>query len=125
MKTEELFKTQNKNHIISLLSEFYLDTELDENSIKRIVLLLKKEKLPLSEILEINREEVYPVLAYNLISVAGIWQGFDEEDLIKEVNKYSQKTRWGKFIHNLPLFFHFGLKKEIEKEIRINFNRYQ
>jgi hypothetical protein len=124
MKTEELFKTQNKNHIIFLLSEFYLDTELDENSIKRIVLLLKKENFQLSEILEINKKEVYPVLAYNLISVAGIWQGFEEEDLIKEINKYSKKTRWGKFIHNLPLFFHFGLKKEIEKRIRINFNRY-
>jgi hypothetical protein len=125
MKTEELFKTQNKNHIIFLLSEFYLDTELDENSIKRIVLLLKKENFQLSEILEINKKEVYPVLAYNLISVAGIWQGFEEEDLIKEINKYSKKTRWGKFIHNVPLFFHFGLKKEIEKEIQINFNRYQ
>jgi hypothetical protein len=124
MKTDELFKTQNKNHIIFLLSEFYLDTELDENSIKRIILLLKKEKFSLSEILEINREQVYPVLAYNLISVAGIWQGFEEEDLIKEINKYSKKTRWGKFIHNVPLFFHFGLKKEIEKEIQINFNRY-
>jgi hypothetical protein len=125
MKTEEIIKTQNKNHIIFLLSEFYLDTELDENSMKRIIFLLKKENFQLSEILEINKKEVYPVLAYNLISVAGIWQGFEEEDLIKEVNKYSQKTRWGKFIHNLPLFFHFGLKKEIEKEIRINFNRYQ
>ena len=115
---------QNKTKIYILLSEFYLDTELDENSIKRIITDLVKEDLSLTEILEINKKEVYPVLAYNLISVAGIWQGFEEENLIKEINKYSKKTRWGKFIHNLPLFFHFGLKKEIEKRIRINFNRY-
>jgi hypothetical protein len=116
---------QNKTKIYILLSEFYLDTELDENSIKRIITDLVKEDLSLTEILEINKKDVYPVLAYNLISVAGIWQGFDEEELIKEINKYSKKTRWGKFIYNLPLVFHFGLKKEIENEIRINFNRYQ
>jgi hypothetical protein len=116
---------QNKTKIYILLSEFYLDTELDENSIKRIITDLVKEDLSLTEILEINKKEVYPVLAYNLISVAGIWQGFEEENLIKEINKYSKKTRWGKFIQNLPLLFHYSLEKAIEKEIRINFNKYQ
>lgn len=125
MAVQNINNLQNKTKIYILLSEFYLDTELDENSIKRIIDDLKKENLSLTEILEINKKDVYPVLAYNLISVAGIWQGFDENELIKEIDKYLKKNMWRKFISKLPLLFHCSLEKAIEKEIRISFNKYQ
>src|SRR5690606_21791718 len=72
------------------LSEFYLDTELQEHDFQRIPTILRESGYSMSELKRINYEEVAPVLSGNLVSTAGVWSGFDEawleEEIIKRIN---------------------------------------
>lgn len=76
------------------LSEFYLDTELNEADFKRIAEILKESGYSFRELKQINYEEVAPVVSPNTLTVAGEWSGFDEEWLIEEiVKKINQEKR--------------------------------
>ena len=61
------------------LSEFFLDTELDDAGYNRIADVLASSPYSISEMEGILRHEVYPVLIWNLRNVAGEWAGFDRE----------------------------------------------
>lgn len=63
----------------SALSEFYLDTELDERDHQGIAEVLVQSGYSVDQLEEILYREVHPVLATNLLSVAGEWAGFDAE----------------------------------------------
>ncbi|RYX80146.1 hypothetical protein EON73_05695 [bacterium] len=69
------------------LSEFYLDTELDESDILRIANILKLSGFTIEELKLINYEELAPIVSSNLLSVAGEWAGFDEVWLVSEIIK--------------------------------------
>ena len=60
------------------LSAFYLDTELHRTDFKHIATVIYKSPYNLDEVKTINKYEVFPVLQLNLLSVAGIWTGFNE-----------------------------------------------
>ena len=87
------------------LSVLYLDTELTDEDYKRIASVLHEAKLSWTEIQTINREEVAPVLVYNLLGVAGEWAGFDEEWLVAAIARrqnpptlLGSRQLWGHFI---------------------------
>ncbi len=61
------------------LSDFFLDTELDGSDYERIASVLASSPYSIQDIEDILRHEVYPVLIWNLRSVAGEWAGFDRE----------------------------------------------
>lgn len=65
------------------LSEFYLDTELQEQDYDFIYRQLKDSGKSISELKEIDLYEVFPSLQANLNSVAGEWAGFNEQWLAK------------------------------------------
>ena len=67
------------------LSDFFLDTELDEADYRRIADVLASSPYSLSDTEEILRHEVYPVLIWNLRSVAGEWAGFDRDWLRESI----------------------------------------
>lgn len=67
------------------LSNFYLDTELEEYALKSIAKKIIESPYSLKKVKEINTYELFPVLHYNLISVAGVWTGFDEDWLINRI----------------------------------------
>lgn len=69
------------------LSEFYLDTELNDADFERIAKILKDSGYSLKELKRINYEEVAPVVSQNTLSVAGEWSGFNEEWLIEKIVK--------------------------------------
>ncbi len=73
------------------LSEFYLDTELTSNELTRIHLVLVESGYSEKEILEINYNEVAPVLIANTWSTAGVWGGFDEQWVIDSITKRVNK----------------------------------
>jgi hypothetical protein len=73
------------------LSEFYLDTELQEIDFKYITEKILESPYSLEEVKQINKYEVFPILQLNLLSVAGVWAGFDEEWLIKSIIKSLNK----------------------------------
>lgn len=63
------------------ISDFYLDTELTEQDLTRKSIVFKESGLTIEEIKDINYHEVGPLLINNLKSVAGVWSGFNEEEL--------------------------------------------
>lgn len=73
------------------LSNFYLDTELEEYVLKSIAKKIIESPYSLKKVKEINTYELFPVLHYNLISVAGVWTGFDEDWLTNSIIKSLSK----------------------------------
>ena len=73
------------------LSDFYLDTELQESDFKRIAHTISESPYSIEQVKEINKYELFPVLQWNLISVAGEWAGFNEELLVKFITDSLQK----------------------------------
>lgn len=72
------------------LSEFYLDTELDDRDCERIARILCASPYTLEEIEKIYREEITPVVWLNGLSPAGVWDAFDPEWLCAEAAKRAQ-----------------------------------
>ncbi len=80
-------KLQERQPIWIALSDFYLDTELQANDFKHIASKIKESQYSLEEVKAINKTEVFPVLYANLLSVAGVWSGFEEQWLLAEIIK--------------------------------------
>ena len=81
------------------LSEFFLDTELDDTDYQRIAEVLVLSTYSIQETEEILRFEVYPVLIWNLRSVAGEWAGFNRDwlrEMIEPRLNRQPKIRWPK-----------------------------
>lgn len=78
------------------LSNFYLDKELQNHDFKFIATKIKESPYSFDEVKQIDKQEVFPVLHLNLLSVAGVWNGFDEDWLISEITKKLQKSSWFK-----------------------------
>ena len=66
-------------------SEFFLDTELDDEAIARIAGVLALSPYDDEELWNILRHEVYPACHPNLLSVAGEWAAFDDRWLMERV----------------------------------------
>ena len=67
------------------LSEFFLDTELEDCDYRRIARILAQSPYAEDELRQILRFEVYPVCHWNLWPVAGEWAGFNQEWLIASI----------------------------------------
>ncbi|MEM9075404.1 MAG: hypothetical protein AAGC43_00115 [Bacteroidota bacterium] len=121
----------NKNLEIELrkpiwlaLSEFYLDTELESADYDRIAQVLKASGLSIGQLKEIDRFEVFSVLKANLLSVAGVWTGFDEAWLYAICTKsYLKKDKpllrlknkiYHLFLRKMTKDHWFEIKKRIE-----------
>ena len=76
----------------SALSELFLDTELSDKNFESIAVRLYKTGYPLIEIERILWNEVYPILKFNLITVAGEWAYFSDEWLLLNL-KTNQKNK--------------------------------
>ncbi|ELR69601.1 hypothetical protein C900_04826 [Fulvivirga imtechensis AK7] len=70
---------ENRSQIWLAISEFYLDTELQDRDYEWIFSVFKASDLSLKELKRIDLYEVFPTLQANLLTVAGEWAGFDEK----------------------------------------------
>lgn len=82
---ENDFDIAERTPIWIALSKFYLDTELQSYEFRHIAKVIKESRFSLAEVKIMNSYEVFPVLWTNSITVAGVWSGFDEEWLVKEI----------------------------------------
>jgi len=73
-----------------VMSDLFLDTELDEKDHRRIAEQLGQSDYSLEKIEEILFDEVYPVCIVNLTNVAGVWDQFDKGWLTDEITKRLQ-----------------------------------
>lgn len=104
-----------RKHVWYILSQSYLDTAIDISDIIYMGNELAKSNLSISEIRDIDRYEVLPVLKYNLISPAGVWTDFDKEWLFKECHKmYTKRNHWSHRLktgtYNFFFYKHFRKK---------------
>lgn len=67
------------------LSEFYLDTELQDSDFRNIAFTILDSSYSLDEVKSINKHEVFPILQANLLNPAGEWAGFDETWLVEKI----------------------------------------
>ena len=67
------------------LSNFFLDTELDDTDYDRIADVLASSPYSIQETEDILKHEVYPALIWNLRCVAGERAGFDREGLMAAI----------------------------------------
>ena len=107
------------------ISNFYLDTELDDKDYDYISKTLINSRLNLYELKEIDLYEVFPSLQINLLGSAGEWAGFDSawlnencmKNYVKRINSKSFK-----FQNEMKNKIHFWMRKkhwqEIEKRMK-------
>jgi hypothetical protein len=89
------------------LSELWLDTELDEGDLQRISRIMVESALSIEELREIYLIEVAPIVSPNLLTVAGVWDGFDEEWLYSKILRNLQhRPRRTRFMAWFPITRH-------------------
>ncbi len=76
---------ERRRPVWNVLSELYLDTELDELDNERIAAVLVDSGYSTGQLEEILYRELHPVLHTNLLSVAGEWAGFDPDWLEEQI----------------------------------------
>ncbi|WP_430907002.1 DUF7079 family protein [Maribacter sp. 2-571] len=114
----------HRKPVWTALSELYLDTELQDYSYRHIAKQFQASPYSLTQIKEINRSEVFPVLCLNLISVAGVWTGFDEDWLIKTiVHKRKRNNPFKRLAYVFCYFCMKGTFKEYWERIETELQR--
>lgn len=87
---KESFNIEERKPIWIALSEFYLDTELDDAALRHITFTIIDSPYTIDEVKHINKYEVFPILQPNLLSPAGVWAGFNEEWLVERITSRLQ-----------------------------------
>ena len=77
--------TDAEKNACLILADLFLDIEVTSNKLDYMARSLDKLNLPLSTLNKILRYDLFPILIYNLWSVAGEWMGFDEPSLIQQI----------------------------------------
>ncbi|AWN22992.1 hypothetical protein DKM44_06905 [Deinococcus irradiatisoli] len=76
------------------LSELFLDSELESADVRRLAQQLRASGFTLTELEHLLSAEVAPVLGGNLLSVAGVWNGFDPDWLEGQILARRGRGRW-------------------------------
>ncbi len=92
------------------MSELFLDTEHSPASLRSIFDVLMAAPFDLVTLEGIFVDEVCPVCFSNLRSVAGVWDGFDPDQLIAECQKTKERrpsfARLGRFLRRQAIRTH-------------------
>ncbi|MGB3150415.1 MAG: hypothetical protein WBB27_07095 [Maribacter sp.] len=87
----EVLNIEERKPIWIALSDFYLDTELQEATFRYIATKIAESPYSFKKVKEIDKYEIFPVLKNNLLSVAGEWAGFEEEWLVNRIKESLSK----------------------------------
>lgn len=93
---------ETRTSVWEVLSEFWLDTELQDFRLHYIKKVLAASPYSLAEVKAIHRYEVAPAVSANLMSVAGEWAGFDTTWLTKQC--HANALRRQKLLHRARLW---------------------
>ena len=88
------------------LSDLFLDTEMQDNEHQHIARVISEAGYSAAEADHILRTEVAPVFYMNMLSVAGEWAGWSEEEVRKMVLERLSRTAWWQRIDWLRGKFH-------------------
>jgi hypothetical protein len=73
-----------------VLSDLYLDTELDDEQLAQKATILAESPYSIVELRQIELWEVAPVVSWNMLSIAGTWSGFDEGWICTECGRRAE-----------------------------------
>ena len=105
------------------LSEFYLDTELDDSDYQKIAQVILKSPFKLEDVKIINKYEIFPVLRNNLGSVAGSWSGFDETSLVNAIiSKIDSQTKIDKLGIEISYFLNSWMTSKNWRKLEKTYN---
>ena len=79
----EPIEIERRKPVWLALSDFYLDTELQPADFAHIRQVFTQSGYSRQVIEQINYEEVAPLLLDNLLTIAGVWGGFDQDWLFE------------------------------------------
>ena len=106
------------------LSDFYLDTELQESDFVSITSLIIESPYTLEEVERINKFEVFPVLHTNLLSVSGVWSGFDKEWLVQRIiDSLAKRNIIKKLVIRVQYRIFKRMYKEYWKKLKDTYNQ--
>ena len=75
------------------LSELFLDTQLQADDYRRIARTLSASGFDMDELHRILEAEVAPAFVGNLLSVAGEWAGWSEDEVRRHVERQLRSAR--------------------------------
>lgn len=97
-----------KNACIAL-SRLFLDTEKPTKEIDTITSSLRSLNIPSHTLGRILRHDVFPILYPNLLSSTGVWEGFDEDWLLGQVETgRATEPGWVKRLGETTLWLTIG-----------------
>lgn len=102
------FNIVHRRPIWIALSDFYLDTELQDSTFRYIAFTILESPYSLEEVKAINKYELFPVLQANLLNPAGEWAGFEKKWLIDNI------TLWLK-----------NKNEQADIDLELNYQKYQ
>lgn len=77
--------TQQERQAYIILSELFLDTEHTPLELHYLSTSLRPLGIPAATLQHMLRHDLFPILYPNFLSIAGEWQGFDEDWLLQKV----------------------------------------
>lgn len=84
------------------ISDLWLDTELQDSQLGWMARVLDESGYDLPTLQGIMEDEVAPVVFRNLVCVAGVWDGFDEDWLFERIEtRLRRQTRLGHHLSRL------------------------
>ena len=76
------------------ISDLWLDTELQDSDLAHMARVLHESGYDLPSLQGIMEDEVAPVVFRNLVCVAGVWDGFDEDWLFERIETRLRRQTW-------------------------------
>ena len=89
---------ERRKPVWTAFSEFWLDTELDEQNLSRIAGVAAASGYSIAELHSIYLYEVAPVVFLNCWGVVGVWAAFDDEWLHAAARRNAEhRSLWLRF----------------------------
>jgi len=116
---------ERRKFVWELISEFYVDNEIQKDEYKSIASKLKATGLSLEELKQIDLYEVYPVVKYNLAPIPSVWTGFNTDWLYSKCIKfyYKRNEKWHRFITYLSSRFSYSIIQHSWEIIEQNWDK--
>lgn len=109
---------EDRKPIWIALSDLYIDNELQYSDFKIVANAIRNSPYSLEEVKRIDRNEVFPILYTNLLSVAGVWTGFQEDWLVTKItNRIRKRTYVGRFFNKIIFLFFGHMNKEYWQQV--------
>lgn len=112
---------KNRQPIWEAISNFYLDTELQDSDYTYITSVFAESGKKIEELKEIDLFEVFPALYINTLSIAGEWALFDSRYLYEscEKNYFKKPSIFFRAKYQCLNYFLFSMRKHHWKEMEM------